>query len=230
MNILKRSEINKLMKESISFLEEQKFHLPKFAFWSVEEWKKKGEEIREIIDNQLGWDITDFGRGNFAKFGLILFTIRNGNLAEPEGKDYCEKIMIADENQMTPMHHHYQKTEDIINRGGGILVIELYNATDNDELANAHVEISIDGVLHVFEAGTKLELLPGESVTLKPHHYHRFWAKEGHGKLLIGEVSKINDDHVDNKFLKDVGRFPKIEEDEPPIHLLYDDYQRYIRL
>ena len=30
----------------------------------------------------------------------------------------------------------------------------------------------------------------------------------------------VNDDTKDNRFYKPVGRFPEIEEDEPPIHLL----------
>jgi len=127
---MKRSEINEIMRKAVDFFQQQKFYLPKFAFWSLEEWKSKGNEIREIIDNQLGWDITDFGKADFSKFGLILFTIRNGNLDDKSesAKDYCEKVMIAEEGQMTPMHHHFQKIEDIINRGGGILVIQLYNA------------------------------------------------------------------------------------------------------
>ena len=72
---MKRSEINKIMENAVQFLKEQKFYLPKFAFWSVEEWRSKGEEVNEIMENQLGWDITDFGRGEFKRFGLILFTI-----------------------------------------------------------------------------------------------------------------------------------------------------------
>lgn len=34
------------------------------------EWAEKGDEIREIRDNMLGWDITDFGQGDFEKTGL----------------------------------------------------------------------------------------------------------------------------------------------------------------
>ena len=36
-------------------------------------------EFDEIRDNQLGWDITDFGQGRFEELGLVVFTIRNGN-------------------------------------------------------------------------------------------------------------------------------------------------------
>ena len=50
------------------------------------------------------------------------------------------------------------------------------------------------------------------------------------GKVLVGEVSKVNDDVNDNRFLKPTGRFPEIEEDEPPLHLLVGDYAKYYQL
>ncbi len=229
---MKRSEINQIMHKAVDFFNQQKFYLPKFAYWSLQEWRSKGNEIREIIDNQLGWDITDFGKEDFSKFGLILFTIRNGNLEDKSetAKDYCEKAMIAEEGQMTPMHHHFQKTEDIINRGGGILVIQLYNATSDDKLGDTPVKISIDGIEHEVEAGSNIELSPGDSVTLNPKHFHKFWAKKGKGRVLIGEVSKINDDRTDNKFIEELGRFADIEEDEDLLYLLYDDYKKFLNL
>ena len=69
------------------------------------------------------------------KDGLFLFTVRNGspeNIKTMRGKLYCEKIMIVDVNQRTPMHFHWTKVEDIINRGGGKLVIKLFNSTSDD--------------------------------------------------------------------------------------------------
>lgn len=38
------------------------------------------------------------------------------------------------------------------------------------------------------------------------------------------EVSKVNDDTNDNRFYEKIGRFPKIEEDEKPLYLLFSDY------
>src|ERR1035437_6228681 len=131
---MKRSEINVLILQAKSFMAEHHFALPPFAFWSPDDWKAKGIECREIAQNQLGWDITDFGSGDFAKVGLLLFTIRHGTLAPTAGpaKTYAEKIMIVREGQVTPCHFHHQKMEDIINRGGGVLVIQLWNATAGD--------------------------------------------------------------------------------------------------
>ncbi len=39
-----------------------------------------------------------------------------------------------------------------------------------------------------------------------------------------GEVSQCNDDNTDNRFNPPVGRFPAIEEDEPPYRLLCNEY------
>jgi len=180
---MKRSDVNNIMREAVEFFKEQKFYLPKFAYWTLSDWKTKGVEIMEIIENQLGWDITDFGNENFSKFGLLLFTIRNGNLDDIHkgGKNYCEKIMVVEEGQITPMHHHYQKWEDIINRGGGILLIQIYNATKDDKLAETQVSVSIDGVKETFDAGSIIELEHGDSISLTPDIYHKFWAKEGSG-------------------------------------------------
>ena len=229
---MKRSEINKIMRDALKFFEEQKFYMPKYAYWKIEDWKKKGEEIREIIDNHLGWDITDFGSGDFSKIGLLHFTIRNGNIKDilQGGKPYCEKIMILEDGQSLPMHYHYSKIEDIINRGGGILMIQLYNPTEDSQLADTKVSVSIDGVSKTYEAGSIVELSPGESITLQNKIYHNFKAKEGHGKVLIGEVSSVNDDYVDNKFLEEAKRFGKIEEDEEPLYLMYDDYKKFINI
>jgi len=229
---MKRSEINKIMREAVNFLEENNFFLPKFAYWSLKEWKMKGDEIQEIVENKLGWDITDYGSGNFAKKGLIHFTIRNGNPKNlvKGGKSYCEKIMIIEENQLTNLHHHKKKIEDIINRGGGILIIELYNSTKDDKLDNTLVTISVDGTKKKLKAGSKIELGPGESITLTPLNYHRFWVKKGYGKVLIGEVSNVNDDYKDNIFLEETKRFTEIEEDEAPLYLLSDDYKKYLKI
>jgi len=77
---LKRSEINALIRENIKWIEDKQVHLPPFAYWTPEEWAEKGHEYDEIRENMLGWDVTDYGRGDFRKTGLLLFTIRNGNL------------------------------------------------------------------------------------------------------------------------------------------------------
>ena len=227
---MKRSKINALMLEAIDFIQKRGLYLPPFAYWSEEVWKTKGENVREIVDHQLGWDITDFGLGDFQKFGLLLFTIRNGdlqNLETMKGKIYCEKLLIVNEGQITPFHFHWMKTEDIINRGGGKLAMQLYNVSKDEGLAETDVTISVDGEQRILKAGSIIELEPGESVTYPRFLYHQFWGVGG--KILVGEVSVVNDDHTDNRFYQNVGRFPQIEEDEPILYPLVNDYNRFYR-
>ncbi len=222
---MKRSKIDAIIHEAVDFLRSQNFWLPPFAFWTPDDWAKKGDEADEIRECMLGWDITDFGSGDFARTGLVIFTIRNGHMTDSryQDKTYCEKILIVSENQVTPMHFHSAKMEDIINRAGGNLVIQFYDSTDDEGLSEAPVTLSVDGVQKTIAAGTKLILTPGESVCIPPRLYHKFWAEEGKGMALVGEVSKINDDNIDNRFFKKIGRFPVIEEDVPPRYLLFAD-------
>ncbi len=75
------------------------------------------------------------------------------------------------------------------------------------------------------KAGAIVELGPGESISLPPRLYHQFWGAEA--RVLVGEISMVNDDYRDNRFYEPVGRFPSIEEDELPLYLLVTDYARY---
>ncbi len=223
---MKRSEINQLIADAKDFFEQKNLILPPWAYWSPNYWRGKAEQCAEINENMLGWDLTDFGSGDFKKRGLLLFTIRNGNIKKDK-KPYAEKIMIVEENQETPMHYHWHKMEDIINRGGGNLVLELYNSTPDNKLAETDVMVKTDGMIRKIAAGGKVILNPGESITLERGVYHRFYGEAGKGKVLVGEVSAVNDDNTDNCFLEEIGRFPEITEDEQPIHLLVSDYTNY---
>jgi len=224
---MKRSEINQLIRESIEFFNQMNFKLPPWAFWKPADWKGKYETCSEIADNMLGWDLTDFGSSDFHQRGLILFTLRNGNLKKDK-KPYAEKAMIVEENQETPMHFHWGKMEDIINRGGGNLVLELFASDKKEQLSEAEFDIQIDGVKHHLEPNARVVLKPGESICLEQGIYHRFYGEPGKGKVFVGEVSAVNDDTSDNRFLDPAGRFPEIEEDEEPLHLLVSDYNNFI--
>lgn len=225
---MKRSKINAIMRDADAFIRSHGFYLPPFAYWTPEDWVLKGEEVREIVDYAMGWDITDFGLGDYEKKGLFLFTIRNGapeNLKTGRGKIYAEKIMIVNAGQVVPMHFHQAKMEDIINRGGGDLFIRLFNSNEQLQLLETNVTVSIDGVRHTFKAGETVTLSPGESITLAPFCAHSFWAAGA--RILVGEISSVNDDLYDNFFVEPVARFPTIEEDEPPLYLLIGDYPKY---
>ena len=224
---MKRSEINELINDALHVLHSHQIRLPPFAYWTPKDWAKKGHECDEIRQCKLGWDITDFGSGEFDRVGLVVFTVRNGHhqLAPWNQKPYAEKVLIIRENQRTPMHHHVRKSEDIICRCGGNLLIQVFNAARNDRgFATTDVEVSLDGVAHRVKPGHIFRLTPGMSITLTPYLYHEFWAEEGTGTSVVGEVSSVNDDETDNAFYGKVGRFPEIQEDVPATHLLCTEY------
>jgi len=224
---MKRSEINQLIRRSEAFFDSMQFKLPAWASWTPEQWKGKADVASEIVEAMLGWDLTDFGSADFASRGLILFTIRNGILGK-NAKPYAEKVMIVGENQETPMHFHWHKMEDIINRGGGNLAMQLYGAAPDESLAGTPLQVSVDGIARTVNAGETVILAPGESICLEPRVYHRFYGEPGKGPVLVGEVSMVNDDNTDNRFLDPLGRFPAIDEDEPPYRLLVNDYGSYL--
>ncbi len=222
---MKRSEINGIIKEFEGMLKEYRFALPPFLSFTPEEWAEKGHEYDEIRDNALGWDVTDYGEGDYNNKGLALITIRNGNVHNDKyTKTYAEKIMMIREGQTSPNHFHWNKMEDIINRGGGNVVFRLWNADENEGLADTDVEICQDGRRYMVPAGTEIVLHPGESLSLYPYYYHEFTIQPGSGTTLVGEVSMCNDDNTDNRFLEPLGRYPSIEEDEKPYRLLCTEY------
>ena len=224
---MKRSEINERMQAAETFFAAMSFALPPWAYRSPEEWKGRYAIDAEIADNGLGWDLTDFGSGDFARRGLLLFTLRNGAPGRG-GKSYAEKIMIVEEGQETPFHFHWSKMEDIIVRGGGRLVLELHGSTKDEKLSTEDIAVRIDGELRSVRAGERVVLEPGQSICLEQGVYHRFYGETGAGRVLVGEVSAVNDDRVDNRFLEAIGRFPQVEEDESPRHLLVSDYGSYL--
>jgi D-lyxose ketol-isomerase len=226
---MKRSEINDIIRAGDAFIRSFGYIMPPFAYWSPQTMLDRRAEIDGIVDARLGWDITDYGQGRFETLGLFLFTARNGSEADLRrggGMCYAEKIMISRQDQVSPMHRHIVKAEDIINRGGAPLALRLYESDAEGHIDyGREVMVATDGVMRRQEPGEVLMLDPGESVTLMPGNWHEFWG-EG-GDVLIGEVSTVNNDLTDNVFAEPIGRFAEIEEDEDPLHLLVSDYPRW---
>lgn len=223
---MKRSEINEAIRTARETLAAHGFVLPPFASWTSGQWQQAGPDCDRVKRNGMGWDVSDYGGGDFRRYGATIFALRNGNHARPDdGTPYAEKVIILLPGQRLPLHFHHAKMEDIINRGGGILVMELYNSLDDDTVdAESDVTVYCDGVRRVVAAGVPFDLGPGESITLTPRLYHRFWAGAAGGTLLCGEVSTINDDYHDNLFAEPVQRFTSIEEDEPAVVPLCNEY------
>jgi D-lyxose ketol-isomerase len=223
---MKRSQINQELKWAKDLLEENNIKLPPFGYWTLEEWKSDKKDLSILKEVMLGWDITDYGKDKFNQLGAVLFTLRNGSLNDNRiGTPYAEKLIVLKDGQRLPIHYHASKTEDIINKAGGVLAIKLYNSLENGEVDyKSEVSVDLDGVTYVFEAGEEVNILAGNSITLRPYMYHMFWAKEGCGDLICGEVSSINDDNTDNYNAEEVSRFSKVEEDEAILHPLCNEY------
>ena len=174
---MKRSEINKALKRMESVINDLKISLPPFCNFTPEEWQTKGHEYDEIRDNMLGWDITDYGLGDFEKTGFSLITLRNGNLKAKDKypKPYAEKLLFIEEGQYSPNHFHWFKMEDIINKGGGNLLIRVYNSLPDEEIdKESDVTVHTDGRTYQVKAGTQIRLTPGESISIQPYMYHDF--------------------------------------------------------
>ncbi len=219
---MKRSEVNSLMRDAEATFARHGFIPPPWARFSPSDWAGRPAQARFCAEHQMGWDVTDFGSGDFATRGLLLLCTRNGVQNRPGERPYAEKIMIVREGQETPFHVHRIKAEDIINRGGGDLVIEVTRFEEDRETAE-RVTVLIDGDHRRLAPREPIVLAPGESITLFPGQMHRFYGRLGHGTVLVGEVSQCNDDHGDNVFLEPVGRFATIDEDEAPLHPLWSE-------
>ena len=241
---MKRSEANRIIQYTIDKLQDAKFPLPPFAFYGPEEWKNLPEDEIELVENMLGWDITDFGSGDFEKVGLTIFTFRNGNFYAKDKypKPYAEKMLYVTDGQILPFHYHWDKREDIINRGGGDLEITLHNSTPEDfadveggrnhkpgTFAATPVVATIDGKKVTVPDGGKVVLKPGQSISLEPGQYHQWQGVPGTGDVILFEVSTTNHDTIDNRFHTAGERIPTMEEDEPAKYLMFADYPKYTK-
>lgn len=223
---MKRSDVNAAIEWAKKLLKDNQIGLPEFSEWKRNDWINNSDGTEMIKKTMLGWDVTDYGLNDFAKIGGVLFTVRNGDQKDSSiGVPYAEKYILLRDGQALPTHFHFSKTEDIINRAGGILALKLYNAKEDESIDyESDVVVYMDGIKHTVKAGETITVNTGCSISLTPYMYHSFWALEGKGDLVVGEVSAINDDNIDNKFSPELPRFTDIEEDEPAVHILCNEY------
>lgn len=230
---MKRSEVNRTIARAQEVFDALNLALPPFARWTVADWKDKGPEADEIRQCMLGWDVTDFGQGRFPELGRTLFTLRNGSSRFPSAKNYAEKLILDPENQKPPLHFHRTKMEDIVNRGGGNILVRVYKATSEGECSDENFTLQVDGITRQLKPGEIIRMEPGQSVCLPPLTIHQFWGEEGTGirigegrYTVSGEISRICDDWNDNCWLEPCERFCRFEEDEPSRHYLVNEYPK----
>ncbi len=227
---MKRSEINSAIQWALALFAENKIRLPEFGYWKMDDWKANKDKLETINKVMLGWDITDYGLNDYERVGGVLFTVRNGDQKDSSiGVPYAEKYILLKDGQSLPTHFHFTKTEDIINRAGGVLAMKLYNALPDYEIDyKTPVEVYCDGISRIVAPGELITIHPGSSISLTRLMYHKFWALEGEGDLICGEVSSVNDDNVDNHFYEKLPRFGDIEEDEPALLPLCNEYNKWL--
>jgi D-lyxose ketol-isomerase len=120
--------------------------------------------------------------------------------------------LILKDNQLSPMHRHIIKAEDIINRGGGDLVLEIHAPDPNGGVDRDNpMTVPSDACPVTLQPQEYVRLKPRQSVTLMPGIWHAFRAERG--DCLIGEVSTVNNDRTDIGFEKPIPRFSKVEKD-----------------
>jgi len=152
------------------------------------------------------WAATDFGLGDYRKTGLVEVLLAN----EPE---YCEKIMYARRDMVTPVHTHGQKKEDIICRVGS-LQLWLWSANPRETGSNEPVTVRVNGEERTVRSGEDFVLKAGERITLTSGIWHEFAPASDY--CLIGEVSTWCDEAHDNFFADPaVDIFQAAEPDEP---------------
>ena len=108
------------------------------------------------------WDVTDFGLGDFRRYGLTLINLAT----EPE---YCEKLMYAWVAQTTPCHTHARKKEDIICRVGRLTLRLWSSKPESEEIAaSGEVVVAIDGVRRRISAGRPVGRLDWKPASASP--------------------------------------------------------------
>lgn len=214
---MKRSEINEALRRAERTLSDYRWLLPDWSRWSAADHGQSPDLSAFLRARQLGWDVTDFGLGDFAANGLVLFCVRNGAQGDPDTLPYAEKLLFIREGQVTPFHAHKTKLEDIIVRGGGNLMLAF---SQDGSFANAPV--LVDGRVTPAHDGP-IRLRPGQSITIPRGMQHSFWGEAGTGDVFAAEVSQCNDDLTDNYFRAPIGRFTRIEEDALPYRLLWNE-------
>jgi D-lyxose ketol-isomerase len=222
---MRRSFVDSRIEAMLALCDRHDFKLPPFAHWGAAQYRAQPDAARRIGESGLGWNVVEFAPGAYRQQGLTVFTSRMGDwrgLKSGAGRLYAEKALMAEDGQVTPHHYHVVKTEDILNRGGGRFVVELFKVDANGARLDQSFTALKDCETLKLAPGARVSLEPGESLTLEPFVAHAFWA-EG-SAVLAGEISLANDDATDNYFLPPLGALAPLEEDEPMRYVTVRDH------
>jgi D-lyxose ketol-isomerase len=94
---VKRSEINEIMAEADAMMRSFGFVLPPFAYWTPDEMKARRGAIDAIVSGRMGWDITDYGQGDFEAGPVPVHAEERAAFGPAGGGGMCyaEKLLIS---------------------------------------------------------------------------------------------------------------------------------------
>lgn len=120
------------------------------------------------------------------------------------------------------MNRNVVEEEDIINRGGGKMVMELLNQR-NDGRVEEEKEVNVekDGRIVKKKEGENMKIKKGERVKIMKGNWKDLWG-EG-GDVMIGEVQNVNEDMKENILREKIGRLQDIEEKEKKLNMIVYD-------
>ena len=141
---MKRSEINQLITEGVVLFRKMGISLPPQAHWNLETWYEHRNLAEEMRKRSIGWDLTDFGSGDFSKIGMFNYTVSNGFIdlttSKPADQPYSNKVKIVKEGQAYPTYYAGFPT-DLRNK-----LTSLTNQARNNGLGMWQVDINANSV------------------------------------------------------------------------------------
>ena len=132
------------------------------------------------------------------------------------------KLDKGDNDGIELLSHIKKKNKGVIFLDGDMMR-EFLEIDNNNKQLSKKITVLVDGEKIELDPHEPLILKKGQSVTVERNIFHRFYSVKGSGMVMAGEVSQVNDDNNDNYFLEQVGRFSQIQEDEPPLHPLWNE-------
>ena len=126
---MKRSRVNEIIREADAFIRSFGYVMPPFAYWTPDELQGAPAAPASSTPGSAGTSPTTARATSTSSACSCSPCATAAPPISPRGSGmlYAEKIMISRKDQLSPMHRHDVKAEDIINRGGGTLVLELFS-------------------------------------------------------------------------------------------------------
>ena len=114
------------------------------AHWTAEDFAKAAATARYLRDHQMGRDVTDFGCGTFPGAASPSSACATAFRATQQ-QALCGEALDRRRGTGDADDRHRVKMEDIINRAGGVLMLEFAHADTGGNVTNTPVVVHVDG-------------------------------------------------------------------------------------